>query len=120
MQSRKRIGFRNIVSGKSICRRYAKDLSQFLILVKLKWRYIGICCANLIPKLFTAKVQIVQYPEVVREAPGTPKDMQCTATGDPPPLISWLKDGTPVNDSTCNIPHYHVILIMSIIVIQVY
>ena len=58
--------------------------------------YIGIFCANLIPKLFTAKVQIVQYPEVVREAPGTPKDMQCTATGDPPPLISWLKDGTPV------------------------
>ena len=62
----------------------------------------------MIPKPFTAKVQIVQYPEVVREAPGTPKDMQCTATGDPPPLISWLKDGTPVNDSTCNIPYYHV------------
>ena len=63
----------------------------------------------MIPKLFTAKVQIVQYPEVVREAPGTPKDMQCTATGDPPPLISWLKDGTPVNDCTCNIHYYHVI-----------
>lgn len=62
----------------------------------------------MIPKLFTAKVQIVQYPEVVREAPGTPKDMQCTATGDPPPLISWLKDGTPVNDCTCNIHYYHV------------
>ena len=33
----------------------------------------------------------------MREVPGTRKDMQCTATGDPPPLISWLKDGTPVN-----------------------
>ena len=64
----------------------------------------------MIPKLFTAKVQIVQYPEVVREAPGTPKDMQCTATGDPPPLISWLKDGTPVNDSTCNI-HYDYVIV---------
>ena len=47
--------------------------------------------------MLTAKVQIVQYPEVVREVPGTRKDMQCTATGDPPPLIQWLKDGTPVN-----------------------
>ena len=47
----------------------------------------------------SAKVQIVQYPEVVREVPGTRKDMQCTATGDPPPIITWLKDGTPVNDS---------------------
>ena len=46
---------------------------------------------------FAAKVQIVQYPEVVREVPGTRKDMQCTATGDPPPIITWLKDGTPVN-----------------------
>ena len=47
--------------------------------------------------IFAAKVQIVQYPEVVREVPGTRKDMQCTATGDPPPIITWLKDGTPVN-----------------------
>ena len=48
--------------------------------------------------IFAAKVQIVQYPEVVREVPGTRKDMQCTATGDPPPIITWLKDGTPVNE----------------------
>ena len=54
----------------------------------------------------SAKVQIVQYPEVVREVPGTRKDMQCTATGDPPPIITWLKDGTPVNDSNFHLYMY--------------
>ena len=45
---------------------------------------------------FTAKVQIVDYPELVREAFGTSQDLTCSATGDPPPMITWMKDGMMV------------------------
>lgn len=45
---------------------------------------------------FTAKVEIVKCPDVVREKYGTPVDLQCAAIGDPPPLITWLKEGSPV------------------------
>ena len=40
---------------------------------------------------------IVDHPDVVREVYGTTKALQCVATGDPPPLISWLKEGRPVS-----------------------
>lgn len=40
----------------------------------------------------------MEYPEVVRKSYGSPMDLQCAATGDPPPLISWLKGGTPVSE----------------------
>ena len=33
---------------------------------------------------------------MVREVYGTTKALQCVATGDPPPLISWLREGRPV------------------------
>jgi hypothetical protein len=46
---------------------------------------------------FAAKVVIVDHPDVVREVYGTTKALQCVATGDPPPLISWLKEGRPVS-----------------------
>ena len=68
--------------------------------------------------LISAKVQIVQYPEVVREVPGTRKDMQCTATGDPPPIITWLKDGTPVNDS--NFHFIYVFRVLNSIYLKVF
>ena len=45
-----------------------------------------------------ARVKIVQYPDIVRKKYGTPMDLQCSATGDPPPLITWLKGGMPVNE----------------------
>ena len=51
----------------------------------------------------TAKVEIVQYPELIREPFGTSKDLTCSATGDPPPMITWIKDGTLVRRSQTNL-----------------
>lgn len=42
------------------------------------------------------KVEIVDYPDVIRTKVGTPLDLNCVATGDPAPVISWLRDGRPV------------------------
>lgn len=46
---------------------------------------------------FPAKVNIVEAPDIIRAPFGTSYELQCVATGDPPPLISWLKDGRTVN-----------------------
>ena len=51
----------------------------------------------------TAKVEIVQYPELIREPFGTSKDLTCSATGDPPPMITWIKDGTLVRRFQSNL-----------------
>jgi len=56
---------------------------------------IIICRGKL--NFFSAKVVIVDHPDVVREVYGTTKALQCVATGDPPPLISWLREGRPVS-----------------------
>ncbi len=45
-----------------------------------------------------AKVRIMEHPDVIRRKLGSRIDLKCSATGDPPPLISWLKGGTPVRD----------------------
>ena len=47
--------------------------------------------------LFLAKVKIVEHPDVIHREYGAAVDLQCTATGDPPPLISWMKGGRPVS-----------------------
>ena len=47
--------------------------------------------------IYLAKVNIVEAPDIVRAPYGTAKDLHCVATGDPPPLISWLKDGRTVS-----------------------
>ena len=54
-----------------------------------------------------ARVRIVQYPDIVRKKYGSPMDLQCSATGDPPPLITWLKGGMPVSSRELKliIPH---------------
>ena len=54
----------------------------------------------------TAKVEIVQYPELIREPFGTSKDLTCSATGDPPPMITWIKDGTLVRRFQSNLTSY--------------
>ena len=51
---------------------------------------------NLIFFLTAAKVKIVEAPDIIRAPFGTSYELQCVATGDPPPLISWLKDGRTV------------------------
>ena len=45
---------------------------------------------------YTAKVNIVEAPDIIRAPFGTSYELQCVATGDPPPLISWLKNGIMV------------------------
>ena len=45
---------------------------------------------------YAAKVNIVEAPDIIRAPFGTSYELQCVATGDPPPLISWLKNGIMV------------------------
>jgi len=47
-----------------------------------------------------AEVQIVKSPDVIRKPYGSQVDLTCSATGDPPPLITWLKGGRPVSESS--------------------
>ena len=46
---------------------------------------------------------VVESPAFIREAPdnihvsrGEELELQCAATGDPPPIISWLRNGHQV------------------------
>ena len=41
--------------------------------------------------------EIKECPESVRVSKGKKLELQCAATGDPAPIISWLKDGKPVS-----------------------
>ena len=43
-----------------------------------------------------APPRIVEAPDSVTAARGAELELQCSATGDPPPIISWLKDGHQV------------------------
>ena len=49
-----------------------------------------------VPIFFSAKVKIVEAPDIIRAPFGTPYDLKCAATGDPPPIIHWLKNGRMV------------------------
>ena len=49
----------------------------------------------------STKFNIVEVPDIIRAPFGTSHELQCVATGDPPPLISWLKDGRTVIDAPC-------------------
>ena len=40
--------------------------------------------------------RIVESPDSLTVARGVELELQCSATGDPPPIISWLKDGHQV------------------------
>ena len=40
--------------------------------------------------------RIVEAPDSLTVARGEELELQCSATGDPPPIISWLKDGHQV------------------------
>ncbi len=71
--------------------------------------YAGIACTYCVNQakvistcasLFLAKVQIVEHPDVIHKERGAQMDLQCAATGDPPPLISWMKGGSPVSGTT--------------------
>ena len=44
----------------------------------------------------------MEAPDIIRAPYGTSHELQCVATGDPPPLISWLKDGRTVIDASSN------------------
>ena len=44
----------------------------------------------------------MEAPDIIRAPFGTSHELQCVATGDPPPLISWLKDGRTVIDAPSN------------------
>ena len=39
---------------------------------------------------------IVEAPDTMTVARGAELELQCSATGDPPPIISWLKNGIQV------------------------
>ena len=57
----------------------------------------NVCLCGALFLIFSAaKVNIVEAPDIIRAPFGTSYELQCVATGDPPPLISWLKDGRMV------------------------
>jgi len=45
-----------------------------------------------------AGAEIKECPESVRVSRGKELELQCAATGDPAPIISWLRDGKPVRN----------------------
>ena len=44
-----------------------------------------------------AGAEVKEWPETLRVEKGKKLELQCAATGDPAPIISWLKDGKPVS-----------------------
>ena len=44
-----------------------------------------------------AAAEIKEFPENTEVAEGEKLELQCAATGDPPPIISWLKNGQQVS-----------------------
>ena len=47
-----------------------------------------------------AAAEIKEFPENTEVAEGEKLELQCAATGDPPPIISWLKNGQQVSWSS--------------------
>jgi len=43
-----------------------------------------------------AGAEIKECPESIRVSKGKELELQCAATGDPAPIISWLRDGKPI------------------------
>ena len=48
---------------------------------------------------FTVQPEIITHPKNVTVEEGLPMNLFCNATGNPPPTLSWTKDGSPLNNN---------------------
>eukprot|EP00092_Neocalanus_flemingeri_P007963 GFUD01008591.1.p1 GENE.GFUD01008591.1~~GFUD01008591.1.p1 ORF type:complete len:925 (+),score=155.82 GFUD01008591.1:42-2816(+) len=56
----------------------------------------GTASSEYVEVVVEAGAEIKECPESVRVSKGKELELQCAATGDPAPIISWLKDGQPI------------------------
>ena len=48
---------------------------------------------------FSDQPEIITHPKNVTVEEGLPMTLFCNATGNPPPTLSWTKDGSPINNN---------------------
>ena len=48
---------------------------------------------------FIDRPEIITHPKNFTIEEGLPMTLFCNATGNPPPTLSWTKDGSPLNDT---------------------
>ena len=57
----------------------------------------GVAESDEVEVVVEAAAEIKEFPENTEVAEGEKLELQCAATGDPPPIISWLKNGQQVS-----------------------
>ena len=57
----------------------------------------GAASSEYVEIVVEAGAEIKECPESVHVSKGKELELQCAATGDPAPIISWLRDGKPVS-----------------------
>ena len=48
---------------------------------------------------FIDRPEIITHPKNFTIEEGLPMTLFCNATGNPPPTLSWTKDGSPINNN---------------------
>ena len=48
---------------------------------------------------FSDQPEIITHPKNFTLEEGLPMTLFCNATGNPPPTLSWTKDGSPINNN---------------------
>ena len=56
----------------------------------------GVAASEFVDLVVEAKVKIEEWPDVIYAERGEKLSLECVATGDPAPLVTWLKDNSPV------------------------
>ena len=56
----------------------------------------GVANSSMVEVVVESPPQIMESPENIHVTHGEKLELQCSATGDPPPIISWLKNGLQV------------------------
>ena len=60
----------------------------------------GVAASKEVEVVVEAAAEIKEFPENTHVVQGDKLELQCAATGDPPPIISWLRNGQQVSLST--------------------
>ena len=57
----------------------------------------GVSSSQEVEVVVEAAAEIKEFPDNTHVAEGEKLELQCAATGDPPPIISWLRNGQQVS-----------------------
>ena len=57
----------------------------------------GVAASKEVEVVVEAAAEIKEFPENTHTVQGDKLELQCAATGDPPPIISWLRNGQQVS-----------------------